>query len=221
MMDKVAENPLKNRQLKAFVVMTVLMVTFYLTANVMAVKLINVCGITIFDAGTIVFPITYMLGDVFTELWGFKTTRRVVFLTFLCQVIFTLFTWVGTLLPVPAGTEAMAEAYGRIFTFVPRIMVASLAAFLVGELMNAWSFDKIKQRTQGRRLWVRTIGSSLFGFVLDTAIFVCIAFCGVVPGRDILSMIVIQIGVKLAIEACASTPMAYLLISRLRRKARL
>lgn len=221
MMDKVAENPLKNRQLKAFVVMTVLMVTFYLTANVMAVKLINVCGITIFDAGTIVFPITYMLGDVFTELWGFKTTRRVVFLTFLCQVIFTLFTWVGTLLPVPAGTEAMAEAYGRILTFVPRIMVASLAAFLVGELMNAWSFDKIKQRTQGRRLWVRTIGSSLFGFVLDTAIFVCIAFCGVVPGRDILSMIVIQIGVKLAIEACASTPMAYLLISRLRRKARL
>lgn len=217
-MDKVTENPLKNRQLAAFVVMTVLMVTFYLTANVMAVKLISVGGVTIFDAGTIVFPITYMLGDVFTEMWGFKTTRKVVFLTFLCQVLFALFAWVGTLLPYPEGTEAAAQAYGQVFTFVPRIMGASLAAFLVGELMNAWSFDKIKRRTQGRHLWIRTIGSSLFGFVLDTAIFVLIAFTGVVPARDILTMILIQIGVKMAIEACASTPMAYLLVARLRRR---
>ena len=217
-MDKVTENPLKNRQLATFVVMTILMVTFYLTANVMAVKFISVGGITIFDAGTIVFPITYMLGDVFTELWGFKTTRKVVFLTFLCQVLFTLFAWVGTLLPYPEGTEATAQAYAQVFTFVPRIMGASLAAFLVGELMNAWSFDRIKRRTQGRHLWLRTIGSSLFGFVLDTVIFVLVAFAGVVPAHDLLTMILIQIGVKMAIEACASTPMAYLLIGRLRRR---
>lgn len=220
-MDKVTENPLKNRQLAAFVVMTVLMVTFYLTANVMAVKLISVCGVTIFDAGTIVFPITYMLGDVFTEMWGFKTTRKVVFLTFLCQVLFTLFAWVGTLLPYPEATEAVAQAYGQVFTFVPRIMGASLAAFLVGELMNAWSFDKIKRRTQGRHLWLRTIGSSLFGFVLDTTIFVLIAFWGVVPAHDLLTMVLIQIGVKMAIEACASTPLAYLLVARLRQRMEL
>ena len=220
-MDKVTENPLKNRQLAAFVVMTVLMVTFYLTANVMAVKLISVCGVTIFDAGTIVFPITYMLGDVFTEMWGFKTTRKVVFLTFLCQVLFTLFAWVGTLLPYPEATEAAAQAYGQVFTFVPRIMGASLAAFLVGELMNAWSFDKIKRRTQGRHLWLRTIGSSLFGFVLDTTIFVLIAFWGVVPAHDLLTMVLIQIGAKMAIEACASTPLAYLLVARLRQRMEL
>lgn len=220
-MEKVTENPLQNRQLGAFVVMTTLMVTFYLTANVMAVKLINVCGITIFDAGTIVFPITYMLGDVFTEIWGFKTTRKVVLLTFLCQILFTLFAWIGTLLPYPADTEASATAYSLVFGFVPRIMVASLTAFLVGELVNAWSFDKIKERTQGRWLWVRTIGSSVFGFILDTTLFVCIAFWGVVPPHDLLTMILIQVGVKLAIEACTSTPLSYLLIARLRKKAQL
>ena len=202
---------------RAFVIMVALMVTFYITANVMAVKLINVCGITIFDAGTIVFPITYMLGDVFTEIWGFKTTRKVIWLTFLCQVLFVLFVWVGTLLPYPAETAESAAAYATVFAFVPRIMVASLAAFLVGEMANAWTFDRIKQRTQGRRLWVRTIGSSVFGFILDTVIFVCVAFWGTVSARDILSMILIQIVAKLAIEVCASTPLAYALTARLKR----
>ena len=202
---------------RAFVIMVALMVTFYITANVMAVKLINVCGITIFDAGTIVFPITYMLGDVFTEIWGFKTTRKVIWLTFLCQVLFVLFAWVGTLLPYPAETAESAAAYATVFAFVPRIMVASLAAFLVGEMVNAWTFDRIKQRTQGRRLWVRTIGSSVFGFILDTVIFVCVAFWGTVSARDILSMILIQIVAKLAIEVCASTPLAYALTARLKR----
>lgn len=216
-MDKVSDNPLKNRQTKAFVAMAALMVTFYLTANVMAVKLISICGVTIFDAGTIVFPITYMLGDVFTEIWGFRTTRKVVWLTFLCQVLFAMFAWLGTALPYPAGTEAAAEAYAQVFGFVPRIMAASLTAFLAGELTNAWSFERIKERTQGRRLWVRTIGSSVAGFVLDTSIFVCIAFWGVVPAKDIMTMTAIQIGAKLAIEACASTPMAYLLIRRLKK----
>ena len=202
---------------RAFVIMVALMVTFYITANVMAVKLINVFGITIFDAGTIVFPITYMLGDVFTEIWGFKTTRKVIWLTFLCQVLFVLFAWVGTLLPYPAETAESAAAYATVFAFVPRIMVASLAAFLVGEMVNAWTFDRIKQRTQGRRLWVRTIGSSVFGFILDTVIFVCVAFWDTVSARDILSMILIQIVAKLAIEVCASTPLAYALTARLKR----
>ena len=216
-MNKVAENPLQNRQHRTFVIMVAAMVTFYLTANVMAVKLINIHGITLFDAGTIVFPITYMLGDVFTELWGFRTTRRVILLTFVCQVLFAFFAWVGTLMPYPAETVENAEAYARVFNFVPRIMGASLAAFLIGELTNAWTFELIRKRTGRQHLWIRTIGSSVFGFILDTAIFVCIAFWGTVPSRDIVSMILIQIGVKLAIEALASTPLAYHLLHRIHR----
>lgn len=216
-MNKVSENPLKNRSLPALVVVVGLLVTCYLTANVMAVKLIEVCGITIFDSGTIIFPIAYMLGDVLTEIWGFKTAKQVIWLTFICEIIFTAFVWLAVVLPYPPETEANAEAYRQVFNFVPRITIASLLAFLCGELMNAWTMVLIKKRTQGRHLWMRTIGSSLFGYMVDTTIFVIIAFGGTVPVKSILSMIGIQVVVKLLIEAVGATPLAYLIIGKLRK----
>ncbi len=217
-MNKVSENPLKNRTLPPLVVIVGLLITCYLTANVMAVKLINVFGITIFDAGTIIFPITYMLGDVLTEIWGFQTAKKVIWLTFVCEVIFTLFVWIGIWLPFPEETAGNAESYHQVFTFVPRITIASLLAFLCGELINAWTMVKIKERTQGKHLWIRTIGSSVFGYIVDTTIFVCIAFLGTVPIQDILTMIGIQILVKLLIESIGATPMAYALVGWLRKK---
>lgn len=217
-MNKVSENPLKNRTLPPLVVIVGLLITCYLTANVMAVKLINVFGITIFDAGTIIFPITYMLGDVLTEIWGFQTAKKVIWLTFACEVIFTLFVWIGIWLPFPPENAANAESYHQVFTFVPRITIASLLAFLCGELVNAWTMVKIKERTQGKHLWIRTIGSSVFGYIVDTTIFVCIAFLGTVAIQDILTMIGIQILVKLLIESIGATPMAYALIGWLRKK---
>lgn len=220
-MDKVSENPLKNRKLPALTVIVGLLITCYLTANVMAVKLINVCGITIFDAGTIVFPIAYMLGDVVTEIWGYQTAKRVIWLSFFCEIFFTLFVWLAVWLPYPEQTEMTAEAYRHVFTFVPRIMVASLLAFLCGELMNAWTMVKIKVKTKGRHLWLRTIGSSFFGYIVDTGIFVVVAFAFVVPWKDIFSMIAIQIVVKLMLEAFAATPIAYLVIGKLKKNERL
>jgi queuosine precursor transporter len=217
-MKKVSENPSKNRALSPLTIITGLIIMGYLTANVMAVKLINIFGVTIFDAGTIIFPLTYFLGDVLTEIWGFQTAKRVIWLTFFCEIIFTLFVWIGVWLPYPLETAAQAEAYRQVFTFVPRITTASLLAFLCGELTNAWTMVKIKEWTKGKRLWVRTIGSSLFGYIIDTTIFVCIAFIGTVPTKDILSMIGIQIVVKLLIEAVAATPVAYILIGRLKKK---
>lgn len=220
-MDKVSENPFKNRDSQAplspLVIIVALTVACYLTANVMAVKLINIHGITIFDAGTIIFPITYMLGDVLTEIWGFQTTKRVIWLTFACEVIFTLFAWIGTLLPFPAETAETAAAYNSVFSFVPRITIASLIAFLCGELMNSWTMVKIKEKTGEKKLWVRTIGSSVFGYIVDTTLFVCIAFIGTVPTADIISMIGIQIVVKLLIEALGGTPIAYAVIYKLKK----
>ena len=110
-MNKVSENPLKNRSLPALVVVVGLLITCYLTANVMAVKLIEVCGITIFYSGTIIFPIAYMLGDVLTEIWGFKTAKQVIWLTFICEIIFTAFVWLAVVLPYPPETEANAEPH--------------------------------------------------------------------------------------------------------------
>ena len=223
-MNKVSENPSKNRavsderHLPPLVIIAGLIIACYLTANVMAVKLINVKGITIFDAGTIIFPITYMLGDVLTEIWGFRTAKRVIWLTLVCQIIFTLFVWIGISLPYPAETENMAAAYQEVFSFVPRIMLASLVAFLCGELINAWTMVKIKEKTGERLLWVRTIGSSIFGYIVDTTLFVCIAFIGTVPTRDIFTMIGTQIVVKLLIEALGGTPLAYAAIRFLKKR---
>lgn len=216
-MIQVSENPVKNRSLSILIVIEALLVTCYLTANVMAVKLINIFGITIFDAGTIIFPITYFLGDVLTEIWGFRTAKRVILVTFVCELIFTLFVWIGIWLPYPAETEEFAEAYEKLFSFVPRITIASLFAFLCGELVNSWTMVKIKVLTHGKHLWIRTIGSSLFGYIFDTTLFVCIAFIGVVPMKDIVSMIVIQIEVKLLIESLFATPIVYLIIGKLKK----
>lgn len=184
----------------------------------MAVRLISVGSVTLFDAGTLIYPFTYLIGNVLTDLYGFRTTRRVIFQAFFCEMLFTFICWVATLLPYPIENAEMAEAYAHVFGFVPRIMGASLFAFLLGELTNAWIFQKIKKRTQGKHLWVRTIGSTLCACILDTVGFVLIAFVGIVPTQSIISMILIQIVAKLTIEICASTPAAYALLGYLRKQ---
>lgn len=217
---QVLENPAKNqeKQFNYLVIITALMVTSYLTSNLMAVKLIDVFGVTWFDAGTIIFPLAYMLGDVLTEIWGFKTAKKVIYLTFVCNIIMTVFTWIGVLFSSPDYMVDIEHAYATIFTQTPRILVASLAAFLSGELTNAKAMVYVKKITKGKWLFIRTILSSAVGYVFDTGLFVVLAFAGTVPVSDIVSMIVIQYFVKLIIEAIFATPLAYLVVGFLRKK---
>ena len=223
-MNKVSENPSKNRiknQMNnhtALMIVTALFVTSYLVSNVMAVKVISLFGLFYFDAGTIVFPFAYMLGDVLTEIWGYRTARKVIWLTFLCNIIMVVCTQIGVWLPSPDYLDPTADAYNTIFTYVPRIVLGSLAGFLFGELSNAWLMERIKAKTKGRFLWVRTIGSSVIGYLFDTLPFVLIAFAGVLTTRDILLMIAVQYFMKLAIEVFFGTPMAYAVIVFLKRK---
>lgn len=200
---------------RILLILTALMVTFYLTANIMAVKIIHIFGISIFDAGTIVFPLTYMLGETVTELYGKHTARNMVWLTFACQILFTFFVWLATKVPYPEETEALAQAYHMVFTFAPRIMLASLCAFLLGEMTNVHIMSYIREHWGGP-LWMRTIGSSILGYTLDTATFVSIAFIGVVNTEEIMTMIGIQIAAKVLIEASLSTPLTYLLCHKLK-----
>ncbi len=220
-MNKVSENPFKNRAggEMPLMVVTALFVTLYLVSNVMAVKIISIFGYFYFDAGTITFPFAYMLGDVLTELWGYRTARKVIWTTFACNVIMVLCTQLGVWLPSPDYLDSTAGAYNTIFTYVPRIVVGSLVGFLLGELSNAWLMERIKRLTRGRRLWVRTIGSSVVGYLFDTLPFVLIAFAGVLALRDLLLMIALQYVMKLALEVFFGTPMAYALIVFLKRKA--
>jgi len=201
----------------ALVAVAGVMVTLYLTANIMAVKLISICGISYFDAGTVTFPFVFMLGDVLTEIWGYHTAKRVIWLTFFCNIILIAATSIGLILPVPDYMADVQAAYKTIFTYVPRIVAASLVAFLAGELSNAWTMAKIRELTGRKLLWVRTIGSSIFGYVFDTGLFVLLAFWGTAPTRDLIAMIVAQFIAKMALESFISTPVAYAVIHFLRK----
>ena len=219
-MNKVSENPFKNRtgDSMSLMVVTSLFVTLYLVSNIMAVKVISLFGFFYFDAGTITFPFAYMLGDVLTEIWGYRTARKVIWMTFVCNVLMVVCTLVGVWLPSPQYLETTELAYNEVFTYVPRIVVGSLVGFLLGELSNAWLMERIKKLTNGRRLWVRTIGSSVVGYLLDTLPFVLIAFLGVVSTRDLFLMIVLQYVMKLSIEVLFGTPMAYAVIVFIKRR---
>ena len=219
-MNKVSENPLKNRTNgeMPFMVVTALFVTLYLVSNIMAVKVISFFDIIYFDAGTITFPFAYMLGDILTEIWGYHKAKKVIWMTFLCNIIMMIFTQVAVWLPSPDYLEGTAIAYDNVFTYVPRIVIASLTGFLLGELSNSWLMDKIKKKTEGRFLWLRTIGSSIAAHLLDTVPFVLIAFIGTMTTRDIIMMIVTQYFMKLGIEVVFGTPLAYAGISFLKKK---
>ena len=219
-MKKVSEHPFKKNRMSsntALMTVTALFVTLYLVSNVMAVKVISIFGLFYFDAGTITFPFAYMLGDVLTEMWGFKTAKKVIWMTFFCNILMVICTQIGVWLPSPDYLDETAQAYNHIFTYVPRIVIASLTGFLLGELSNAWLMEKIKEKTKGKKLWVRTIGSSAVAYWFDSLPFVLIAFLGVVTTHDLLMMILFQYGAKLLIESVFGTPMAYATIHALER----
>lgn len=219
-MKKVAENPSKNRidHPMALVVIACIFTSLYLISNLMAVKVVSFFHLFYFDAGTFTFPFAYMLGDVLTEIWGFKTAKKVIWITFFCNVILVLFSAFGVWLPYPDYMQETADAYRHIYTYVPRIVAGSLVGFLLGELSNAWTMEWIKRKTKGNHLWMRTIGSSVVGYIFDSVPFVLIGFAFTVPLRDLLLMVALQFFLKLLIEAFLGTPMAYVVIGRLKRK---
>ena len=222
-MNKVTENPLKNRRESnlPLMVVTALFITLYLVSNIMAVKVIGLFGLFYFDAGPITFPFAYMLGDVLTEVWGYRTAKRVIWLTLLCNILLVVCTQIGVWLPSPDYLADSANAYNAVFSYVPRIVLGSLVGFLLGELSNAWLMEKIKGITRGRYLWLRTIGSSAIAYIFDSLPFVLIAFAGVVSTHDLVIMIVIQYFSKLSIEVLFGTPMAYAVIYGIKKKIRL
>ena len=222
-MDKVSENPFKNRkdnQNSALMVVTALFVTLYLVSNIMAVKVIGLFDLFYFDAGTITFPFAYMLGDVLTEVWGYRTARKVIWLTLLCNILLVICTQVGVWLPSPDYLVESETAYNTLFTYVPRIVLASLAGFFFGELLNARLMEKIKQKTRGRHLWMRTIGSSVVAHIIDSLAFVIIAFAGTVDTDELVLMILFQYFSKLSIEVLFGTPMAYAAVHAIKQYIR-
>jgi uncharacterized integral membrane protein (TIGR00697 family) len=198
-----------------FITCAALFVTCLLTANVIAAKLIVVGGIVL-TAGIVIFPLSYVLGDVLTEVWGYGAARRVIWLGFACNAVMVLAIWLGGELPA-APFGASQYAYDEVLGLAPRILAASFVAYLAGEFANAFVLAKLKIATGGRWLWVRTIGSTVVGQALDSVVFVTLAFAGSMPGPALAGVVVGQWIFKVAYEA-AGTPIVYAVVGWLKAR---
>lgn len=198
-----------------FVIVTALFITCLITANITAVKLVEVFGLVL-PAAVIIFPISYIFGDVLTEVYGYRQARRAIWLGFFGNLITVATIWVAGMLP-PASFWDGQAAYERILGYTPRILAASFLAYLVGEFANSFVLAKLKIATQGRWLWARTIGSTLIGQGLDSLVFITLAFWGTIPVAGLTTAIVAQWLFKSLYEVVA-TPLTYLVVHVLKRR---
>jgi hypothetical protein len=194
-------------------VIAAVFVTCLITANIIAVKIIGF-GSVVVPAAVIVFPISYIFGDILTEVYGYRWARRIIWLGFGCNLLFVFFAWVGGLLP-PASFWGGQSSYQSILGYTPRLLLASFSGYLVGEFANSLIMARMKLATGGRWLWTRTIASTLVGEGLDTALFIIVAFAGTASYTPML--IVYHWSAKVLIEIVA-TPLTYAAVGYLKRK---
>lgn len=197
-----------------FIVAVGVFIACLIAANIISVKLIAI-GDWFVPAGVVVFPISYIVGDVLTEVYGYRSARRVIWLGFLCNLIVVLAIWVAGLLPSDPFWQDQ-QAWDTILGFAPRLLAASFIAYLIGEFANSFVLARMKVATQGRWLWSRTIGSTIIGEGLDSLVFITIAFAGL-PNFNLLNAILTQWTIKVAFEIIA-TPLTYLVVGFLKRK---
>ncbi len=198
-----------------FVVVAGVFITCLIIANIIAVKLISIGGL-ILPAAIIIFPVSYIFGDILTEVYGYRWARRVIWLGFFCNLLAVLAIWLGGLLPSAPVWESQ-QAYATILGYAPRLLIASFIAYLVGEFANSFILAKMKIRTKGRWLWTRTIGSTIVGQGLDSTLFIIVAFAGTQPWGILGTIILTHWLVKTGYEALA-TPFTYAVVNYLKKK---
>lgn len=198
----------------SFEFLLVAMVSLLLLSNVAATKLVAL-GPLILDGGFVAFPLTYVIGDVIAEVYGYRHSRRAVLTGLGISVAWVGTLWVVGALP-PAPEYPHQAAFIAVLGFVPHIILASMAGYLAGQLLNALVLVRLKRRTNGRRLWLRLLGSSVIGQLVDTIIFCTIAFWGMLSGEDFVNYVLAGAGYKLVVEA-ACIPITYRLVARARR----
>jgi len=185
-----------------------------LISNIGATKLIQF-GPIITDGGAILFPLTYILGDVLSEVYGFKRAKRAILMGFGLSVLASLTFYLVQIAPAADAYENQA-AFEAVLGFVPRIVLASILGYLAGQLLNAYVLVKIKERTQERKLWLRLIGSTVVGELADTLVFCTVAFYGVITGGEFLSYVITGYVYKVLIEV-VFLPITYPVIALVKR----
>lgn len=194
-----------------FVVAAGFFVTALVVSNIIAVKLVEMSG-RVFPAGLVIFPLSYLLGDVLTEVYGIRAARRVIWLGFACNLL--ALGAIQAAIHLPALDPEFQEQFEAVLGTTWRLFLASLAAYIAGELANAYVLAYMKGATRGRWLWTRTIGSTIVGEGLDSLIFITIAFAG--TGAGLANPIVTTWLIKVGWETLA-TPVTYWVVGYLKR----
>jgi queuosine precursor transporter len=191
-----------------------LFISVLIISNVASSKIVDLGPFT-FDGGTLLFPVSYIFGDILTEVYGYRRSRRVIWAGFASAALMAgVLALVGAL-PPAEGWEHQ-DAYEAILGVTPRIVLGSLIAYFAGEFSNSYVLAKMKIWTQGRWLWTRTIGSTLVGEGVDTLLFVLIAFGGALPWALLWSILISNYVFKVSLEA-AMTPVTYRITNFLKR----
>ncbi|MGB8019767.1 MAG: queuosine precursor transporter [Candidatus Nanopelagicales bacterium] len=183
-------------------------------SNIGATKLIAF-GPLITDGGAFLFPLVYVVGDVLSEVYGWRATRRAIWLAFALSALAAGTFWLVQQAP-PAADWPNQAAFEAVLGFVPRIVLASLAAFVTGQLLNAWVLVRIKERTLESRLWLRLFGSTAVGEFADTLVFCTIAFYGVITGWTFVNYVVTGYVYKVSVELVVM-PVTYRVIALVKR----
>lgn len=189
-------------------------VTVLIISNIASTKIL-VLGPFTFDGGTILFPLAYIFGDVLTEVYGYKASRRVIWAGLACLALAAVTLAVVDVLP-PAADWPLQDAYHALLGQTPRIVAASLAAYWAGEFTNSFVLAKLKVATRGRWLWARTVGSTLVGEGVDTLVFLAVAFVGVLPSDLLAAILVSNYVFKVGVEV-VFTPVTYQIVAFLKR----
>jgi uncharacterized integral membrane protein (TIGR00697 family) len=196
-------------------VIVAVFVGLLLISNIGATKLISF-GPLITDGGAFLFPLTYIIGDILSEVYGFRAARRAILLGFAMSVLAAVTFFVVQISPPADGYENQA-AFEAVLGFVPRIVLASICGYLVGQLLNSYVLVKIKARTKERKLWLRLIGSTVVGEFADTFVFCTIAFYGVITGAEFWNYVLVGYLYKTLLEVVL-LPITYPTIRWVKRR---
>lgn len=196
-------------------VITGLFVGVLILSNILASKMVQI-GPFVFDGGTLLFPLSYIFGDVLTEVYGYKNSRKVIWTGLVMLGIMALNVWFIGLLPHEPNWTFQND-YNNILMMMPRIVLASVIAYFAGEYSNSVVLSKLKVLTSGKHLWLRTIGSTVVGEFLDSALFVAIAFAGVYPTGVLIVMALSNYLFKTVIEV-AFTPITYAVVGFVKKR---
>jgi len=213
---RVAASEIAGGGLRHFDVVMAAFVAILLLSNVIGAGKVASLGGVVFGAGILFFPISYVIGDVLTEVYGYARARRCIWAGFGAVLFMAFMSWVVVVLPPAPGWEGQAS-YEAVFGQVPRIVFASIAAFWAGEFVNAIVLARMKLWTGGRMLWTRTIGSTVVGQGVDSLLFYPLAFLGVWPSAQVATVLVTNWAMKVGWEIVL-TPVTYAVVGWLKRR---